>query len=130
MREADDFVHVTADGVFVVGDDHGAAAEHVAGTNEHRDSRGALRYRTLLRRWWRCRSAGDGIFRSSSSLAEELAVFREIDILGIGTDDGHAEALERQGEIERSLAAELDYDAVGLFGVEMFRTSSRVRGSK
>ncbi len=50
--------------------------------------------------------------------AEEFAVFGEIDIFGIGADDGHAEALERQREGERGLAAELDDDAVGLFDVD------------
>src|ERR1019366_10626436 len=50
-------------------------------------------------------------------LAEELAVFGEIDIGGVGADDGDAQALERQRQVERSLAAELHDDAVGLLGV-------------
>ena len=50
-------------------------------------------------------------------LAEELAVFGEVDVCRIGADDRHAEALQRQRQIERRLAAELDDDAVGLFGV-------------
>ena len=49
--------------------------------------------------------------------AEEFAVFGEIDRTGIGTDDGQAEMLQRHGQIERRLSAELHDEAVGLFGV-------------
>ena len=51
-------------------------------------------------------------------LAEQLAVFGQVDVLGIGADDRHAEPLQRQRKIQRRLAAELHDHAVGLFGVD------------
>ena len=116
LREGHGFTHVLANGVFFVGDDHGASAEHVAGTHEHRVSqtagdvagffdagRGAVFWRRNL--------------QVVEQLAEEFAVFGEIDVLGIGADDRDAEALQWQGEIERRLSAELHDDAVGLLDI-------------
>ncbi len=40
-------------------------------------------------------------------LAEALAVFRQIDALGRGADDGHARGFQRQRQIQRRLPAEL-----------------------
>ena len=50
-------------------------------------------------------------------LAEQLAVFGEIDVGGIGADDRNAGGLQRQSEIQRRLPAELHDDAVGLLDV-------------
>ena len=61
---------------------------------------------------------GAGNLQVVEQLAEELAIFGEIDVFGIGADDRHAEALQRQREIERRLPAELHDDAIGLFGVD------------
>ncbi len=57
-------------------------------------------------------------FEVVEQFAEELAVFGEIDVRRVGADDGHAEALERQRESERRLAAELHDHAIGLFGID------------
>ena len=51
-------------------------------------------------------------------LAEELAIFGEIDVLRIGADDRHTEALQRQRQIQRRLSAELHDDAGRLLGVD------------
>ena len=51
-------------------------------------------------------------------LAEEFAVFGEIDAFGIGADDRHAELLQRQRESERRLSAELHDHAIRLFGID------------
>ena len=50
-------------------------------------------------------------------LAEQFAIFGEIDIGGVGADDRDARGFQRQREIQRSLPAELDDDAVGLLDV-------------
>ena len=50
--------------------------------------------------------------------AEQLAVFGEIDVRRIGADDGDAETLQGQREIERRLAAELNDQAIGLLGID------------
>jgi hypothetical protein len=42
--------------------------------------------------------------------AERAAVLGEVDRLGRGADDRHALVLERLGQTERGLAAELDDD--------------------
>ncbi len=38
LREGDGFAHVLADHLLVVGDHHGASAEHIAGAHEHGSS--------------------------------------------------------------------------------------------
>src|SRR5262249_55934634 len=48
---------------------------------------------------------------------EELAILGEIDVGGIGSDDRDSLLFEREGKGERGLAAELDDDAIGLFGI-------------
>ncbi len=50
-------------------------------------------------------------------LAEELTVFREIDVARIGPDDRDAESLQRQRQIQRRLAAELDDHSIRLLHV-------------
>ena len=85
-------LHVAADHVFVVGDHHGAAAQHVAGTHQHgipdatRDLAGFFGAggRAVRRRW---------DIQIVEQIAEEFAIFRQIDIRRIGADDGHAGAL-------------------------------------
>ena len=96
-REDDGLLHVAAHGLLVVGDDHGAAAEHVAGPHQHGVAEPARDVAGFVDDWWRCRWAGDGMFELVEQLAEELAVFGEIDVLGIGADDGHAGALSAAG---------------------------------
>ena len=73
---------------------------------------------------------GDGICKIVEQFAEELAIFRQIDVFGIGSDDRHAQPLQRQRQIQRSLPAELDDYAVGFSVSTMFITSSSVSGSK
>ena len=53
LRILDGFLHVAGDAFAVVGDDHGAAAEDVAGAHEDgiADALGAGE--RLFRRWWR-----------------------------------------------------------------------------
>jgi hypothetical protein len=62
----------SGDGLGVVGDHHGAAAEHVAGPHQHRIADALADGQRLLPRWWPCRRAGCGIFNSSSSLPKRL----------------------------------------------------------
>ena len=74
---------------------------------------------------------GRGNLQIVEQLAEQLAVFGEIDVLGIGADDRHAEPLQRQRQIQRRLAAELHDHAVGLLGIDRCSArSSSVSGSK
>ena len=94
LRIFDGLFHVAGDGLVVVGDDHGASAEHVGRTNENgiADAIGV----------------GEGFFDAGGSgsgrlwdveffeqLAETLAVFGQVDAFGRGSDDGHACGLER-----------------------------------
>ncbi len=50
-------------------------------------------------------------------LAEQLAVLGQVDIGRVGADDGHAQPLQRQRQVERRLPAELHDHAVGLLGI-------------
>ena len=72
---------------------------------------------------------GDAVFGWVSSsflmqLGEQVAVFGEIDAVGLGAEDRHAGLLDGVGEVERRLAAELHDDAeqraVLLFALEDF----------
>ena len=117
LREGDGFAHVAAHAVFVVDDDHGAAAEHVAGPNEHRIADALARFRTASSALVAVPFSGDGICKSSSSLPKSLRSSARSMIRGIGADDGDAEALQWQRQGERGLAAELDDHAIGLLGV-------------
>ncbi len=116
----DVFLH----GVHVVGDDHGAAAQHVAGAHQHRQAdlagdasgffgneRGAV-----------ARLRNSQFFEQA---AEATAIFGEIDRFGSGADDGHAVALQFQREIERRLPAELHDDALRLFAFRRWRERLR-----
>ena len=116
LRERDRLAHVLAHHLLVVGDHHGAAAQHVAGAHQHGvpDARG--HGAGFLH-------AGGGAVRGAGDLeivqqfAEQFAVFRQIDMIRIGADDRHAQPLQREREIERRLPAELHDHAIGLFGV-------------
>jgi hypothetical protein len=94
----DGFFHVADDGFFVVGDNHGASAEHIRRTHQHRiaDLGGS----------------GDGFFQRRGhcsgrlrdpefveQFAEAFAVFGEIDVFGRGADDLYACGFQREREI-------------------------------
>ncbi len=112
-RLRDVFLH----GLHIVGDDHGAAAENVAGAHQH----------------WKTDFAGDarGFFgnqrgavarlRNSQLVeqsAEAAAVFGKVDGFGRGADDGHAVALQVERQIQRRLPAELHDHALRLFAFD------------
>ena len=107
LRVLDGLAHVARDGFGVVGNDHGAAAEDVAGTDEDGIADALGDGQRLL-------DAGGGAAGRLRNLqifkqfAEVLAVFGEVDGFGRGADDGHAGGEEALGEVERRLAAELD----------------------
>ena len=116
LREDHRLLHVAAHGVFVVGDHHGAPAQHVAGAHQHREADGA-RHRAGLFHVGRRAVRGRRNLQVVQQLAEELAVFGQIDVLGIGADDRHARGLQRQRQRQRRLPAELHDHAVRLLGV-------------
>ncbi len=110
LRVLDRLAHVLLDRCIVVADHHGASAEHIRRPHQH----GIL---NLLRIGHGFFNAGGGRARRLrdieflQQLAESFAVFRQIDVLGRGTDDGHARGLQAQCEIQRRLSAELHDDA-------------------
>ena len=96
---------------------HGAAAEHVAGAH---DDGVADAGRGLLGHLKG--GAGAVLGLEQVELLEQgleaFAVFGAVDSVGAGTDDRHTGALERHGEVQRSLAAELHDNTVGLLHVD------------
>ncbi len=97
----------------VVADDlHGAAAEHVAGADHQRVADAGGDGLGLLGR------AGDAVGGLAAGrgrceqLLEALAVLGEVDGVGRGAEDRDAGVVQRVGELQRGLAAELDDDAV------------------
>ncbi len=105
-----------AHGLFVIGDHHGAPAEHVAGAHQHRISDAPRDFAGLFHAG--CRSVGRaGDAQLIEQFAEEFAILRQIDVLGVGADDRHVQLLQRDREIQRRLSAELHDHAIGLFGV-------------
>jgi hypothetical protein len=66
--------------VFVVGDHHGAAAQHVAGPHQHRIA-DAPRDRAGFFHAGRRAVGGAGNGKIVEQLAEQLAVFGQVDVL-------------------------------------------------
>ena len=102
--------HVLRDSVAIVTNHHGAASEHIAGTDEHRVA-DALADGESLFHAGGCAAGGLGNFELFKQLAETLAVFGKIDGFGRGADDGHSGCTQALGQIERGLSAELDNHA-------------------
>ena len=102
----DRLLHVTNDRILVVGDHHGAATEHVRGPHQHGIPDALRTFDGLFERS-RHRARGLRDFEFVEQFAEALAVFAEIDGFGRSPDDGDTGGLERQRQVERSLAAEL-----------------------
>ena len=101
-------------GVDVVRDDHGAATEHVAGANEHRQADFARHARGFFRDK-RGRVARLRNFQFVEQAAEAAAVFGKVDGFWSGADDRDAVAFQFEREVERSLPAELHDHALRLF---------------
>ena len=103
---------------------HGAAAQHVGRAHDQREAELGGDGAGLLDR------IGDAVLRLLQAelvqqLLEAVAVFGEVDGVGRGAEDRDAGALQRVGELQRGLAAELDDDAVqrarGLLGAQDFQ---------
>ena len=109
--------HIILDGVDVIGDDHGAATEHVTRAYQNgqadftRHARGFFgdQRRAVAR-------LGDSQFLEQA--AEAPAVFRKVDGFRRGADNGNAIALQFQSKIQRRLPAELHDDALWLFAFD------------
>ena len=106
--------HVFLHRVDVVGDDHGASTEHIAGANQHRQTdftrhaRGFFgNERRAVPRLW------DAQFVQQA--AEPAPVFREVDGFRRCADDGDSVALQFQREVQRRLPSKLHDNACGLF---------------
>src|SRR5271157_376204 len=112
LRILDRLFHVVCDRFVVVGDDHGASAEHVRRPNQH----GIADAVGISESFFDAGGGRSGGLRDVEflqQLPEALAVLGEVDAFGRGSDDGHACAFQRQGKIERRLSAELDDDTDG-----------------
>ena len=110
-------VHVAAQVVHVVDDLHGAAAEHVGRTDDHRI---ADPLRHLLRF---LEGAGRAVFRLQElqfveHLLEPLPVLGPVDGVGRGADDGDPGLFQRHRKLQRGLAAELDDHPVRLLDID------------
>ena len=111
---------VAAQVLLVIDDFHGAATQHVGGANHQRvgDARGQLH--GLLQ-------GGDGaVFRLLEAQAldgglEALAIFRAVDGIRAGTNHRHAVRFQCPRQFQRSLAAVLDDDALGLLDPHDFQ---------
>ena len=97
--------------LLVVADDlHGPAAQHVGGPDHHRVADLVRAGEGLVA------AAGDGVDRLGDlqpvqQLLEALAVLGQVDGVGRGAEDRDAGVLQRLGQLQRRLAAELDDDA-------------------
>ena len=117
LRDGYRFPHVAADRFLIVGNHHAAAAQHVAGPDQNGKAEADGDVAGLLF------AGGGSIGRRRNvqivqKLAKAFAVFRKIDIVGVGSNDGHAQPLQRQRKIQRRLSAELHNHAVGFFGID------------
>ena len=116
LRECDRLAHVAADHLLVIGDHHRAAAEHIARAHENRITQAAGDGASFLdvgRRSIR----GRRDLQLVEQLAEQLSIFRQVDVLGIRADDRHPGTFQRQRQVQRGLAAELHDETVRLLRV-------------
>ncbi len=103
--------NVFAEHIFVVDDFHAAAAKHEARADHHRVAANLLH-------------AGEGFvdvcrhaafrhrdFEAVHHLAEQVAVFGDIDAIDARTENLHAFIAQSAGDVKRSLATELNDDA-------------------
>ena len=85
-------------------DFHGAATEHIAGAHDQRVAQGS----GFLQRFGFGARRGVGRLAQAQrvqQLLETLAVFRCVDHVRAGTNDGHAGGFEAECELQRRLAA-------------------------
>ena len=109
-------LQVVAQALFVRDDLHGAAAQHVARTHQHRitDAGRSLHARLDVRH-----GLGFGLrnLQLLHDLLEAAAVLGVPDRLGVGADDGHAQLRKGLGEVDGGLSAERHDDGLRLFEV-------------
>ncbi len=116
-RDASRFGHVLLQVLGVVGDDHAASAQNVAGADQQReaDAVGNLAGFFEGRGHTGCR-VGDGKLVEDGR--ETIAIFRQVDGLGLGAHDVHAGILQGAGKLERRLAAQGDHYPIGLLDID------------
>ncbi len=109
--------HVVFQRLAVVDDLHGAAAQNIRGPDQHRIAQPLGDPESFIE------GTGDAVVglldaQLRDQRGKTLAVFGQIDAIGRSADDRHAGALQRQRQLERGLAAELNDDAVGFFPID------------
>ena len=105
------FCHVGVELLLVRDDLHRPPAKNVAGPHQHRIADPLGHLAGLLDR--KRRTAGRALqLELIEYLGEPLAVLRKVDRLRAGADDRHLVLFQTAGEVQRGLAAELDYHAV------------------
>ena len=116
LRKHVRFLHIAAHHFFVIRDDHGASAQYVTGADQHGvpDARPTSQASSTLVAVPFCGRRNAQVIEQ---FAEQLPIFREVDISWVRADDGYALTLERQGKVQRRLPAELNDDAVRLLGI-------------
>ena len=116
-RDAGGLCHVLLEVLLVIGDDHAAAAQHIAGAHQQRVAHFFGHLDGLLDR-----RGGAGCGVGDAHLVEQgrkaLAVLCQVDGLGLGAHDVHALVLQGLRQLERGLAAQGDHHAVGLLCVD------------
>ncbi len=106
--------------LLVIDDLHGTATQHVGGTNHQRVGDALGGQHRLLQ-------GGDGaVFRLLEPQAldgrlEALAIFGAVDSIGAGANHRHAVGFQGASQFQRSLAAVLDDDALGLLDPHDFQ---------
>ena len=114
LNRAVDDRHEFADVRVGSGNLHALPAEHVARAHQHgvaQHMRGGKRL--FLREYRLPLRARDGALLQD--FVKTLAVLRRVHMVGVRAEDFHAEIVERFGELNGRLAAELDDRAVRLF---------------
>ena len=106
LRHAHGFRDVSLQGMVIVHDHHGPSTENIGGPNQDGVADAFGDGGGLPERGGGAgRRLGDS--HAGEQTAESLAVFRQVDGLGRGADNGDAGPLQGQGQRQRSLAAEL-----------------------
>ncbi len=100
-------LQVGGERLLVVDDLHAASAEHVGRAGEHRVA-DLVGEGLGLGEGEGGAVLGGGQARVAQDAAESAALLGQVDGLRLGADDRHAVVLERLGQAERGLAAELD----------------------
>ena len=107
--------HVGAQLIGIVDNAHAASAQHETGAHQKREAQALRHFAGLFERACHA-SCGVRYFQLIQNVAEQIAVFGQVNGGRTGANNGHAGVFQRLCKLERRLSAQRDNHAIGVFG--------------